>query len=50
MESKEVKHNKRAEGKVLPTRAKNTNGENGDTAPPILNVSNIQSHAPATLL
>jgi hypothetical protein len=50
MQSKEVKHNTMAEGKVLPTRAKNTNGENGDTAPPILNVSNIQSHSPATLL
>jgi hypothetical protein len=50
MGSKEVKHNKRAEGKVLPTRAKNTNGENGDTGAPILIVSISQFHAPTTLL
>jgi len=43
MESKEVKHNKMAEGKVLPTRDKNTNGKNGDTAPPIWITGTIKS-------
>ena len=43
VESKEVKHNKMAEGKVLPTCDKNTKGKNRDTAPSIRITGTIKS-------